>query len=285
MSDAELRPDIRAALLCDIPALYRFGAAGRAFAEVLNLRVRFDDDPASANEPLMIAARGLAAELAGRLDEAAQSYTSLLNDALDASLLGHAFLAWMPTNDPRAPIEAAASMLDSVQDAQVKAHYLCRLMTFALDRGLRDLGERYHERALTLADATPGLREVLNIVGWNIFRKPLTIPVSSVHRDDLVELPWIDELASRGMRATVSDLVRSMAADPWSFRIRFTQGEFIEPAASELQALWAGAVWLLPTVRQQFGAQMLLKVEQLGPEQSAHAASMWILGGGDDIAE
>jgi hypothetical protein len=284
MNSADLSPDIRAALLCDIPKLWQSTPGAKAFVDMMSLRPLREQPDDAAGEPLMRAALGLQAELNGSIDEASGHYRSLLELGSGERLLGLALLAWMPSENPEHALEAARAAADGVADSQLRVHYMCKLMTFALDRGLRSLGETYYDIALQHADATPGLRDVLDTVGFNIFRRPITSGPPYTPRDDLVDLPWIRERLESANRHSLVEVVKGLAASPWTYRIRFGS-DLPEAQAAEMQAAWAGAIWLFAETRSTIGAQMLTRVHQLNPSQCSYALSMWVLGGGDDISD
>ncbi|MDQ6617416.1 MAG: hypothetical protein M3083_22380 [Actinomycetota bacterium] len=286
MSAADISSEVKAALLWNVPALRSAGDAALAFHDVFSLRGLRDAGGLDTAEPLAIAARGFQAELEGRLREAEELYRSLLIDmGFGPRLLGLALLAWMPSDDPSKPLDYAAEAVSESSDSELKAHYFCKLMGFCLDRGLKARAEQYYDRALEFSGASPGLLQVLSAVGYNEFSRPFLFREQTDDRSDLVTLPWVSDVAAVGTRGVVLRQVRARAMNPWSRTIRFGPDEVNPSTSAEVQAEWAGAVWLLPDLREQLGAQMLLSAEGLDAAQSVYALSMWILGGGDDIAE
>ena len=66
----------------------------------------------------------------------------------------------------------------------------------------------------------------------------------------------------------------------WSWTIKFGGATPLEKAVgAEVEATWAGALWLRRPLRLQVGAQ-LLNGEATHPAQWGHGVVMWTLGGG-----
>jgi hypothetical protein len=134
-------------------------------------------------------------------------------------------------------------------------------------------------------DAAPdrsSLRRALKIEGYNLglptdqadlFSRP-----EPARADDLVNLPWIDDLRLAAASGTLSDDIESRARGAWSFTMGFGQTRLDEAIAAEVQATWIGALWVRRGVRKQLGAQLLGGAAGT-PEQWAYGMLMWALGG------
>jgi hypothetical protein len=102
---------------------------------------------------------------------------------------------------------------------------------------------------------------------------------ASVEQDDLVSYPWITDLAWSAARSSINEQLESSARGHWSFTFRAGRTPLDSAIAADVQATWAGALWLRRPIRQQLGAQ-LLSGQARGPRQWAYGVLMWMLAGG-----
>ncbi len=284
MRNAESNADLRAALLWDVPALRASTSpSARAFLQILDLH-----EPAEASadkmptDPLGVAAVALSAELGGDTETATRLYRSLIEAAGLASALGWALLAWHPDASPDV-FEGARATAEAIEDRVLRAHYYCKLMAFALDRGLREEAERFFEFASRDAGDSP-LGVALRFVGANLFNRELRFDERTLHgpRDALVDLPWIREEAGNNARKALAQSVVDRAQSPWKRTVRFGRTVVHDAQAAELQATWAGALWMLSPLRLQLGAQLLTAGSS--PAEACLGVAMWVLGGGDALS-
>jgi hypothetical protein len=267
--------DIRAAILWDAPHLWRSPGATRRFAQVLGLQPIEPAPREDREHPLEIASRGLLSAIEGRESEAREHYQQLLLLPGLAPLLGVALNAWLPStrSDNEDRVIAA---LDPLDDWSLRSHYFCKFMTFSLDKGDRDAARRYWMEAFDSSHPRSALRSQLAIVGFNYFDKGVHLD-SRRRRSLLVDYPWITELAAAGAREWQNLLARKRWPDRRTRTLRFGRAPIEDTLAAELQAAWAGALWLLPTIRRQLALQLTEK-EQKSAEEARKAVAMWILG-------
>jgi hypothetical protein len=272
---------MRAALLWDVPTLRAStSASARAFLQVLELQGLSEPIP-DETDRLGIAASGLEAELKGDTETAVRSYRSLAEGSGLASALGWALLAWLQDPPPDA-LEGAGTAAGAIDEPLLRAHYYCKLTTFALDRGQREEAARFFELASRDAGDSP-LGSVLRLVGANFFGRELRIDAQLLQRprDPLVDLPWIHQEAEDNARQTLVQAVVDRAELPWRKTIRFGATVVHAAQSAELQATWAGALWLLSSLRLQLGAQLLTTASS--PEDTTLGVAMWVLGGGSSL--
>ena len=273
-----------AAMHFDRGAMRRSGeAASRSFLRVMDLRPLSDEQSAALDQddhPLAIAAGGLAKEVAGDVDGARLAYAALLDLPGYASLLGAQLFAWTEAATPEdfSRVESALEELQ-LRRGDLVARTYAKLTTWALDLGWRDAAERYLTMAQT--NARGDLRVALNVVAqW--FGRPYEFGGPGVH-NDLVLYPWIQANAERAAEKAVVDLVQERIRSPWTRTWRW--GGFVgsEVQTADLQASWAGALWLLPQIRQQHAA-LLLRTAPTGPALT-QAIGLWVVGRGANAEE
>lgn len=281
------RADLRAALSWKPSALLRSSTPGaRAFYDVLHLRWHDSVTQPTKTDPLSRAAYGLWLELSGRAAEAKELYGILAGDKDQlVSLLGLALMAWTEdANEEKLRMAGDATGL--VEDKLLRAQVYCKLLGFALDRGFTEESRLFFRAAMRDAEDRPRLLSALDWVGHSYLGEPLVLSTKrpKPRRDDWVDAPWIEGLAANAARKALTEFVTGTARSPWSRRLRFGSTEVDEIAAAELQATWAGTVWLLPRIRLQLGAQLLAGGAETA-DQYGTGVAMWILGGGGDVPD
>jgi DNA-binding CsgD family transcriptional regulator len=285
--NAESNADLRAALLWDVPALRASSSpSARAFLQILYLREPTElTEPSgekTSTDPLGIAAAGLTAELKGETESALGFYRSLAENSGLVSALGWALLTWSQDSPPDA-LEGARIAAEAIDEPILRAHYYCKLTTFTLDRGQREEAEHFFELAARNAGDSP-LGTTLRFVGFNMFGRGLTVDTQLLRgaRDPLVDLPWIHEEVENNARQTLVQSVVDRAESPWRRTLRFGTTVVQAAQAAELQATWAGALWMLPSIRLQLGAQLLTAASS--PAEASLGVAMWVLGGGSSLS-
>jgi hypothetical protein len=277
MSSADL---IRAAIIFDVEAL-RADPHGRAFVSVLSLEPQAlsGREEELAEGALSVASAGLAAELQGDRVRALSLYRSLSRRRGASGLLGALFIAWLPEASD-ADFDAVVRKLPAA-DLDLQAWVHCKLMTWAIDHGWRERAARHFDLAIEIAqgDLAEALRRSAGwfdrrvAVTWgHSFTDPLVLCESATSR----ERTAADEHVKRAFEESIRH--------PWTRVIRFggDVAGLRSVEAADLHASWAGALWLLPNVRQQY-ARIALP-QQSEPEEVSRAIGSWIRGGGKDIA-
>ena len=277
MSSADL---IRAAIIFDVEAL-RADPHGRAFVSVLSLEPQAlaGREEELAEGALLVASAGLAAELQGDRAGALSLYRSLSRRRGASGLLGALFIAWLPEAS-EADFDAVVRKLPAA-DLDLQAWVHCKLMTWAIDHGWRERAARHFDVAIEIAqgDLAEALRRS---AGW--FDRRVAVTWGHSFSDPLV---LCESATNRGRTAADEYVKRAFEESirhPWTRIIRFggDVAGLRSVVAADLHASWAGALWLLPDVRQQY-ARIALP-QQSEPEEVSRAVGSWIRGGGKDIA-
>jgi len=278
---------ILAALLWDKPALLRSSVPGaRAFAEA------FDPPPyrqelEGEDAPLAIAAYAVELEVAGRPQEALGQLVRLAQFEGIASLLAGFLLAWSPIPADETLIDRVVEQTRAldIESEHVRARFLAKLATYALDKGRGDLFPGLLNEAADAAPQGSALRRALRISRANLLGTRLEEEDfgSFPDTDLLVDYPWIDDLALSAARAELNTVLTGRAANPWSWTIRSGQTPLDRALAALRQVTWAGALWIRDPVRRQLAAQML--VAGGNAYQTLYALTHWVLSGGDDVRQ
>ncbi len=286
MSGSEDHGQIVAALLWDVPSLRRGSQSGKDFVDgLIGGSDRWWETREPEDDALGRAAIAVAHERAGELDTAAGTYAELSADTDSwVRLLGLMLRAWSEGEEGSAPILQAESELDGLKlaDGRLEAHLRAKLATYAFDEGDGDLGVAILKKAIALAPDESMLRWALAIEGLNVGlgiewseEEPERAP------DPLVEYPWIEVDAQRAAQATLSAIVESRSRRVWTFQWGMGRTPLDDVVSAEVQATWAGALWMRRTIRKQLGAQLLSGAAR-SPRQWAYGVIMWTLGGGQN---
>lgn len=275
---------IEAALFWNAPVLRRAGMEGaRAFLDALGPAPSLPD---VTSDDLGLAARGIAFERLGEPREAGKLASSLMEvDEPFVRALGCSLWWW---SSAELPPDFTQTSWDVVADLPPgsRPRLLAKLATAARDRQSEDAFRDFLVEAHRTARRHPALRRALAVVAFNLLRTPLSEEDSAIPRrdDPLVDLDWIDALALSGARGEIERELKDRAESPWSWSFRAGQTPLDSVAAAVVQASWAGALWKLPTLQRQVGAQALLS----GPRRSEHVVygvAMWLAGGGRQIRQ
>ena len=143
---------------------------------------------------------------------------------------------------------------------------------------------RLFNTAIRSAPAGSRLMVVLEVMAMNIFHqfRPDFDPTNIPADDHLVDYPWIDAASLHSTRNFLGEIVKEKARTPWSRRMHIGRTPVDETIAAELQASWAGALWMLGDLRRAVGATILLGGRDNHYEE-VYGALMWTLGGGSDL--
>jgi hypothetical protein len=286
---SELPKRIAAALYWDLPALVADGSRGTAaFRAALEPPPFSELEAASSAEPadaLARAGQGIFLERIGRLEEASAIFAALRADPeAGLALLGACLSAWS-SSATTASFEEARSLIEVLGDDVDKARLFAKLATFAYDTGLADEFARDLERAFTLAPVPSALRRALAMVRVNKLRRefdPADFEASR-HSDPLVEYEWISELALKAAGGELEEALKARSESAWTWTFSSGRTRRDEVIAAELQASWAGALWLREPLRRQLGAQVLLAETELNPGSVLYALTMWTVSGGSNV--
>jgi hypothetical protein len=288
VSSAEPDPaeEIIAALVWDRPRLLLGSASAKAFAEALPGKLRKWWEPEKfADDTLGQAARAVAHERAGELAEAATGYASLAGEeALWPRLLGLMLRAWSESEEGTEAITEAQELVDAVgAEGALRARLLAKLATYAFDEGVGDLARELLSEAIAVAPPETLLRRALSIEGLNsglAYEGPLPGTEEPLRPDDpLVDYDWIERTAAAAARQALDLAVDQRSRHLWTWQIGSGRTPLDEAVSAEVQATWAGALWIRRKLRKQLGAQ-LLAGEARGARPWAYGVVMWALGGG-----
>lgn len=282
------RRDLRAAIQWDVPALRasRHPSAG-LFLNAMAFHVPDVHSEPAGEDSLIDAVVGLAKEFSGDREGARAVYQIMqaadYRDVSDlAHLLAAALLAWTAPDDARKLLEDAAGAITGAHGATFRANYLLKLAGFALNLGDRQLARSMVERARTeTITSSPRLHwrtEVL--LAWLDGR--MLMQRAPRELDRFADFPWISADATRAARKALVQTAEDLASNPWARTIRFGLTPVDSSTATAIQAEWAGALWLLPALRLQNAAQILVQGGRAHSEWVECAAD-WVLGGGQQL--
>lgn len=282
LSVEELEPELEAALLGDFPSLRRGSDTARRFADSFGPspgRSRSNEDvPAT---PLGVAASAVSFERAGNLEIALRGYQEVADLDGWPALLGLLLLGWTSASDDLAPVGRAHEIVRQLSSGRLKSHLLAKIATFALDKRDGDLARSVWQEAIDAAPEKSLLRRALQIEGFNLGfpRDSAAQDISSDQASDpLVTLPWLDSLRLAAASGALVKEVESQSQGAWTVTMGFGQSPLDEVVAAEVQATWAGALWVRREIRKQLGAQLLTGAAST-PQQWAYGVLMWALGG------
>lgn len=252
----------------------------QAVWHAFELRTDAEFTPRS-NQPLEVLAQGLTLEVSGDADGALDRYRSLQTHRSPIiRLMGAELIAWMPTAGER-EIRSARKRLEDVDQSNLhRFMHLCKLLTFALDSGLLELGyELWQEAFATVGRKTAGARRMAEL-GFNVFGAPLPGDVleSKGGRSRLLDASWTFRELSSIQSSLTKDRVSNWARTAGSWSWRFGGGPSARLSALDLQATWAGLPWRLPDIRAELSANLLAS-EGETDQQHEFAVAQWVLGG------
>lgn len=284
MKRADATDEIVAALLWDVPRLRAGSRSARDFASALPGELdrwwapkKYDDDP------LGTAAHGVAYERANDLEQAADLYRHLTSGHDPwVHLLGLMLRAWSASEEGLDVIGEARVVVEELSlQPELDARLLSKLATNAFDAGAPELARDLLTDAIAAAPPNTRLHGALAIEGLNA-GLPFEWSDAEHHfpPDPLVEYPWIEYDALAAAQSALSTAVEAQARGLWTVTWRTGTTPLNEVVGAEVQATWAGALWLRRPIRKQLGAQLLMGAAS-APQQWAYGVIMWALGAGD----
>jgi hypothetical protein len=278
-----MRPDVLDALLWNRPALQRRASkASIEFIDAMDLRPlqgEADDD-----EPLSLAAHGVISEFSDDQDRALQNYRRLQeSDDFDRKLFGLLLLCWSGLERDPKWVAEATEQIEQVQDSHLRARLTSKLVAAAFDHGWDDLVPGLLQQAQEWADSGSMLAVMLEREAMNLLGGPF--PEGWSHDSDpLTEYRWISDKAAGAAEKALATGVEEAAKAPWLLSFSIGATPLNPPAAAEMQARWAGAIWLRSEVQTQLAAH-LLRGGASTSKGYATGVSLWSLGSGRQLRD
>jgi hypothetical protein len=283
VSAGEPPREILDALFWNYPALLRGSNAAQRFAAAM---VGEDEPEEEIKEGeslgLWRAARAVAAERTHELEKAEALFNELIADENPwIALMGLLLRSWSESNSDTETIKATREAIASLDpEPEVRARLLAKVATFAFDKGAIDLGRECLADAIKLAPRGTALNQALRVEGLNarlkyewLTEEPIPDP------DPLVEYPWIEAMAQRAAQSALESQVEASGRGVWTNHFRMGRTPIDHAVSAEVQATWAGALWMRRPIRKQLGA-LLLGGGARTPQQWSYGVLMWALGGG-----
>ncbi len=285
MSAAEPARVLVDALLWNYPALRRGSNAAQHFAAAMLGDVGPSEAKAEDGEQaLWLAARGVEAERAQEFDVAEALFGELAGDEDPwIALSGLMLHCWSEGNSDTEAIASVREHLASLNpESELHARLLGKLATFAFDKAAIDLGRDCLSQAINLAPSGTALNRALAVEGLNAgleyeWSAEQTIP----DPDPLVEYPWIEATAYRAVETALTSQVEASGRGVWTNHFKMGRTPIDDAISAEVQATWAGALWLRRPIRKQLGALLLSGGAQTPPQWS-YGVLMWALGAGSN---
>lgn len=278
-----MRPDLTAALVWDRRTLLASGEQGAIeFVDAMNLRRRPDRPP--SDDVLGRAARGIWAESSGEAEEARESYLELSrSDDPDERLLGLSLLVWSEVDLDETMVAEARDEIERLDDPELKARLTMKLAYAAFEYKWDELLPTLFELARKWAPEGSLLAQGIDRERYNLFGGQFPF-LGATGVDPLTEQRAITELLGEAARDALRMDVESAARAPWllSFSVGADGGR--EVYAAEMQARWAGAIWLRGEVQTQL-AIYLLRGGAQAPGEYASAVALWALGRGQQTPQ
>lgn len=278
-----MQPELISALVWDRPALISSESRGaREFVEALDLRQL--DDPPEKGDPLGFAAHAILAEFSDEGEEALQGYRRLSESSESGvRLLGLCLLCWSGLDREPGRLDEAQAEIERIDDPYLRARLTTKLISAAFEYGW---DERLPDLFARVKEWTPKgsmLRVMIDQESYNLFGEPW--PRDWSHEpDELTEYRWIREKATDAALKALVKNVEEMARSPWLLSFTVGGAPLNQPSTAELQARWAGAIWLRAELQTQLAAHLL----QGGATSSsgyASAVALWALGSGKQLSQ
>lgn len=153
--------------------------------------------------------------------------------------------------------ERKLTTLSGSEPRDLLARCHCKLATWAQDHGWVDISQHHFKEARLLAEND--VRQALDgIAHW--FGDDRTVYLNPTP-SDMTTLPWISDLVDAASRSFVERHLRDSVKSPWtrSWTLGGTAVEGHDIQSAEMQASWAGALWMLPEINRQHAALILAK--------------------------
>lgn len=278
-----MRADLTAALLWDRMALLSSGERGAIeFVDAMSLRRR--PDGPTPDDVLGRAARGIWAEVSGEPEEARAFYLELnQSEDREERLLGLFLLVWSEVDLEPMRVAEAREEIERLDDPELKARLTMKLAYAAFEYKWDELLPTLFELAKTWAPEGSLLAEGIERERYNLLGGDFPF-IGGSAADPLTEQRAITGLLGEAARDALRMDVESAARAPWllSFSIGADGGR--EVYAAEMQARWAGAIWLRADVQTQLAVYLLRGGADTSGEYASGVA-LWALGRGQQIPQ
>jgi hypothetical protein len=284
VSGSEFKRDILNALVWNYPALQRGSPAARGFAAAMVGEAEPAESSPERDEHrgLWLAAKAVAAERTHDLDEASALLDELIVDEDRwIALTGLMLRSWSESDpDTTTIVEAREALMSLDPDPEIRARLLAKTATFAFDKGAIDLGRECLSEALSFAPRETQLGRALAVEGLNAgLQYEWSADESIPAPDPLTEYSWIEATAQRAVQAALESQVEASGRGVWTSHFRMGRTPIDDAVSAEVQATWAGALWIRRPIRKQLGA-LLLSGAASTPQQWSFGVLMWALGAG-----
>jgi hypothetical protein len=229
-----------------------------------------------SESPFSVLAVGLLAELNGSQEVAVEKYAQLA-EAVDplTRLVGVLFIAWRSDASIQDFERVEQEMRNHPQVLQARIY--AKLVAWSLDQGYREKTLSYVDQGISMAEGD--LRQLL-VISKSRLSGTWSVPGNPIN-DPLVLHPYMHtRLGELAMASEEKSLIES-AVGPRRRTITFgAVSSANKIKALEMQALWAGALLVLPEIRRMGGIVLL---QSKNEADVAEGLTQWILGSGKDI--
>jgi hypothetical protein len=162
------------------------------------------------------------------------------------------------------------------RDVITRSH--AKLAMWSIDQGWPDQARHHFEAARKHASKELAAR-LDTCAHWFGLERRVSLGVSY---GDGVQLPWIADWMDDAARDSIEEQFKESFKSPWkrtwTFGRSAPEGRAIQSA--ELQASWAGAMWLMRPIQRQHAALIYAKSRE--PEDVARVVTHWVRGGGKE---
>jgi len=279
-----MRPDLAAALLWDVEALRASEERGtREFIDAMSLMGAPKES--GATDSLGRAASGIWAEMSGESELARAVYRGLSeSEDCEDRLLGLFLLCWTDLDlDPVRIGEAREEMERLVEDSMLKARLTMKLIYAAFEYKWDELLPALFELAKGWAADGSLLMFAIEREAYTLFGDAFPVDGGG-EADPLVEQRSISSLLGGAAQEALRKEVEEEGRSPWTLSFSVGDTALREPYAAEMQARWAGAIWLRAEVQTQLAVH-LLRGGAGTPGEYASAVALWALGRGQQIPQ
>jgi hypothetical protein len=275
---------LKAALTWDTPTLVRSkDVSAKAFLDALTMaQIRNEDelDPASS---LGLGARAVVATLRGDIQLAKSLLDGPPREGYWAGLFRLFLRAWLFDDETTAFLDPLAQRLEKIRESGVRARLLMKLAGLALDTGDPSKAHSYIRAARDLSPVDSPLGFQLQLVEANLLQTMPESMESPLRTDKLVDYPWIRSRAYASARRALGDYLEEQVRSPWSVNLGFGLTAAEQAVLAQMEASWAGALWLRSDLRTLAGSLLLVSGRQAA--DVAYGAALWIRGGGKSVRQ
>jgi len=276
-----------AALVWDTPKLVQSGAPdARLFFDAMS-RSHLTTRDSVREEPLAIAGLALSDLSEGKQNEALKALDNLAasRERL-VRLLALSMEGWLFAEERPSAIPDGIGLAHSTRDKLLRARFLTKFLTYALDAGQHDLAREAWAIAFRFVPQSHPLAFQLRLAALNHRLGAVEISDSALrppdYYDPLVDYPWIRYRAAHGSHRALLESLRATAQGAWRTTVSFGRTSLDDVLSAEMQATWSGAIWLIPTIRLEAAAHLLMGGATT-PQLHEEAVVLWVQSGGQNI--